>query len=72
MLIYSQRIETCKLSTSKFKYVVLLLGILESVMWVRHALGGPFKDDTDNKIFNQRQSSSYAELYLCSCNYHFH
>lgn len=37
-LIYSQLIETCKLSTSKFEYVMLLLGILKSVMWVRHTL----------------------------------
>lgn len=36
ILIYSQLIETYKLSTSKFKYVMLLLGILKSLMWVRH------------------------------------
>lgn len=36
ILIYSQLIETYKLSTSKFKYVVLLLGIPKSLMWVRH------------------------------------
>lgn len=64
VLIYSQLIETSKLSTSKFKYVMLLLGILKSVMWGRHTLGGPFKDDADNKFFNQWQSSFYAEVFL--------
>lgn len=63
ILIYSQLIETCKLSTSKFKYVMLLLGIPKFVMWVRHTLGGPFKDDTDNKFFNQSQSSFYAKVF---------
>lgn len=63
ILTYSQLIETSKLSTSKFKYVVLLLGILKSVMWVRHSLGGPFKDDTDNKFFNQWRSSFYAKVF---------
>lgn len=53
VLIYSHLIGTCKLSNSKFRYAVLLLGILKSVMWERHTLRGPFKDDADNKFFNQ-------------------
>lgn len=64
ILIYSHLMETCKLSSSKFRYVVLLLGILKSVMWERHTLGGPFKDDTDNKFFNQWQSSFYAKALI--------
>lgn len=65
MLIYSQLIETCKVSTSKFKYVVLLLGILKSVMWVRHTPGGSFKDDTDNRFFNQGHRVASMQGYFC-------
>lgn len=71
ILIYSHLIETCKLSSSKFKYVVLLLGILKSVMWERHTLGGPFKDNTDNKFFNQWQSSFYTKALLLVYDFHW-
>lgn len=64
ILIYSHLIETCKLSNTKFRYVVLLLGILKFVMWEGHTLGGPFKDDTDNKFLSQWQSSFYAKALI--------